>query len=123
MATRSTSYLSVLTLIRAKDEDSGNYTLQVENGDRTQSVGLFLEVKGQSMDYAEGFHPRCVKSWLVLHPPASGLHHSAGCHRGPDGHPPRLGHRPVCGVHHQRAADPGGGVVRLQKHQTVSSAS
>lgn len=66
MATRSTSYLSVLTLIRAKDEDSGNYTLQVENGDRTQSVGLFLEVKGQSMDYAEGFHPRCVKSSLVL---------------------------------------------------------
>lgn len=46
MASPSTSYLSVLTLIRAKDEDSGNYTLQVENGNRTQSVGLFLEVKG-----------------------------------------------------------------------------
>ncbi|XP_060884998.1 platelet-derived growth factor receptor alpha [Labrus mixtus] len=40
-----TSYASVLTLIRAKEEDSGNYTMQVENGDQRSSVGLMLEVK------------------------------------------------------------------------------
>ncbi|XP_041791097.1 platelet-derived growth factor receptor alpha [Chelmon rostratus] len=40
-----TSYMSVLTLIRAKEEDSGNYTMQVENGDQKRSVGLILEVK------------------------------------------------------------------------------
>lgn len=39
--------MSVLTLIRAKEEDSGNYTLRVENGDQSHSVGLILEVKGQ----------------------------------------------------------------------------
>lgn len=42
------SYASVLTLIRAKEEDSGNYTLRVENGDHSRSAGLFLEVKGQT---------------------------------------------------------------------------
>lgn len=40
-----TSYLSVLTLIRAKEEDSGNYTMRVENGDQRRDVGLLLEVK------------------------------------------------------------------------------
>nr|XP_046248139.1 platelet-derived growth factor receptor alpha [Scatophagus argus] len=40
-----TSYLSVLTLIRAKEEDSGNYTMRVKNGDQSQSVGLILDVK------------------------------------------------------------------------------
>ncbi|KAE8294515.1 Platelet-derived growth factor receptor alpha [Larimichthys crocea] len=40
-----TSYMSVLTLIRAKEEDSGNYTMRVENGDQRRNVGLMLEVK------------------------------------------------------------------------------
>ncbi|XP_032381838.1 platelet-derived growth factor receptor alpha [Etheostoma spectabile] len=40
-----TSYMSVLTLIRAKEEDSGNYTMRVENGDQIHDVGLNLEVK------------------------------------------------------------------------------
>uniref|UniRef100_H3BZA2 Platelet-derived growth factor receptor alpha n=1 Tax=Tetraodon nigroviridis TaxID=99883 RepID=H3BZA2_TETNG len=40
-----TSYISVLTLIRAKEEDSGNYTMRVENGDQSRTVGLILEVK------------------------------------------------------------------------------
>ncbi|KAI4828770.1 hypothetical protein KUCAC02_022846 [Chaenocephalus aceratus] len=40
-----TSYLSVLTLIRAKEEDSGNYTIRVENGEHIRDVGLNLEVK------------------------------------------------------------------------------
>ncbi|XP_068174610.1 platelet-derived growth factor receptor alpha [Antennarius striatus] len=40
-----TSYMSTLTLIRAKEEDGGNYTLRVENGDQTDTVGWFLEVK------------------------------------------------------------------------------
>lgn len=39
--------MSVLTLIRAKEEDSGNYTMQVENGYQSGSAGLILEVKGQ----------------------------------------------------------------------------
>ncbi|XP_075943395.1 platelet-derived growth factor receptor alpha [Anarhichas minor] len=40
-----TSYTGVLTLIRAKEEDSGNYTMRVENGDQRRDVGLILEVK------------------------------------------------------------------------------
>ncbi|XP_056234026.1 platelet-derived growth factor receptor alpha [Seriola aureovittata] len=40
-----TSYMCVLTLIRAKEEDSGNYTMRVENGNQIQDVGLNLEVK------------------------------------------------------------------------------
>uniref|UniRef100_G3PMK7 receptor protein-tyrosine kinase n=1 Tax=Gasterosteus aculeatus aculeatus TaxID=481459 RepID=G3PMK7_GASAC len=40
-----TSYMSVLTLIRAKEEDSGNYTMRVENGDQRRDVGLMLQVK------------------------------------------------------------------------------
>uniref|UniRef100_A0A674MP28 Platelet-derived growth factor receptor alpha n=1 Tax=Takifugu rubripes TaxID=31033 RepID=A0A674MP28_TAKRU len=33
-----TSYMSVLTLIRAKEEDSGNYTMRVKNGDQNVSL-------------------------------------------------------------------------------------
>ncbi|KAM3620154.1 uncharacterized protein V6R79_018966 [Siganus canaliculatus] len=40
-----TSYMSALTLIRAKEEDSGNYTMRVENGDQIRSFGFILEVK------------------------------------------------------------------------------
>lgn len=40
-----TSYMSVLTLIRAKEEDSGIYTMRVANGDQSHDVGLILEVK------------------------------------------------------------------------------
>jgi len=41
------SYTGVLTLIRAKEEDSGNYTMRVENGDQRRDVVFILEVKGQ----------------------------------------------------------------------------
>lgn len=47
--------MSVLTLIRAKEEDSGNYTMRVENGDQRRNVGLMLEVKGQREKYPEPF--------------------------------------------------------------------
>uniref|UniRef100_A0A3Q1IV62 Platelet-derived growth factor receptor alpha n=1 Tax=Anabas testudineus TaxID=64144 RepID=A0A3Q1IV62_ANATE len=40
-----TSYVSVLTLIRAKEEDSGNYTMRVKNGNQSQDTDLILEVK------------------------------------------------------------------------------
>ncbi|XP_053286553.1 platelet-derived growth factor receptor alpha [Pleuronectes platessa] len=40
-----TSYMSVLTLIRAKEEDSGNYTMRVENGNQSRDASLILEVK------------------------------------------------------------------------------
>ncbi|XP_054646588.1 platelet-derived growth factor receptor alpha [Dunckerocampus dactyliophorus] len=40
-----TRYLGVLTLIRAKEEDSGNYTMRVENGNQTHSVSFNLQVK------------------------------------------------------------------------------
>ncbi|XP_004084821.1 platelet-derived growth factor receptor alpha [Oryzias latipes] len=43
--TSETSYMSVLTLIRAKGEDSGNYTMRVENGNQSRHVSLILEVK------------------------------------------------------------------------------
>lgn len=49
------SYMSALTLIRAKEEDSGNYTMRVENGDQSRSVGLILEVKGQRGECLEPF--------------------------------------------------------------------
>lgn len=39
--------MSVLTLIRAKEEDSGNYTMRVENGDQSRTIRLNLEVKGR----------------------------------------------------------------------------
>uniref|UniRef100_A0A4W6CDE1 Platelet-derived growth factor receptor alpha n=1 Tax=Lates calcarifer TaxID=8187 RepID=A0A4W6CDE1_LATCA len=43
-----TSYMSALTLIRAKEEDSGNYTMRVQNGNQTRDVGLVLEALLQS---------------------------------------------------------------------------
>ncbi|CAN9500997.1 unnamed protein product [Ophioblennius macclurei] len=43
--TGETSYVSLLTLIRAKEEDSGNYTMRVENGNQSRDVSLNLEVK------------------------------------------------------------------------------
>ncbi|KAM9385980.1 platelet-derived growth factor receptor alpha isoform 2-T2 [Pholidichthys leucotaenia] len=43
--TGETSYTSVLKLIRAKEEDSGNYTMRVENGNQSGDVSLILEVK------------------------------------------------------------------------------
>lgn len=47
--------MSALTLIRAKEEDSGNYTIRVENGDQSRSVGLILEVKGQKEECLKPF--------------------------------------------------------------------
>lgn len=41
------SYRSVLTLIRAKEEDSGNYTMRVDNGNQSRDISLILEIKGQ----------------------------------------------------------------------------
>ncbi|XP_019752641.1 platelet-derived growth factor receptor alpha [Hippocampus comes] len=40
-----TRYSGVLTLIRAKEEDNGNYTMRVENGNQTHSVSFNLKVK------------------------------------------------------------------------------
>uniref|UniRef100_A0A673XGP0 Platelet-derived growth factor receptor alpha n=1 Tax=Salmo trutta TaxID=8032 RepID=A0A673XGP0_SALTR len=40
-----TRYQSVLTLIRAKEEDSGNYTIRVQNGNQTHSHSFSLQVK------------------------------------------------------------------------------
>ncbi|KAL1022590.1 hypothetical protein UPYG_G00029630 [Umbra pygmaea] len=40
-----TRYQSVLTLIRAKEEDSGNYTIRVHNGNQTRSHSFSLQVK------------------------------------------------------------------------------
>uniref|UniRef100_A0A668A048 Platelet-derived growth factor receptor alpha n=1 Tax=Myripristis murdjan TaxID=586833 RepID=A0A668A048_9TELE len=40
-----TRYQSVLTLIRAKEEDSGNYTIRVENGNQSHSHSFSLQVK------------------------------------------------------------------------------
>ncbi|XP_037554264.1 platelet-derived growth factor receptor alpha [Nematolebias whitei] len=39
------SYMSVLTLIRAKEEDSGNYTMHIQNGNLSRDVSFTLEVK------------------------------------------------------------------------------
>lgn len=44
------SYRSVLTLIRVREEDSGNYTMRVENGNQSHEVSLHLVVKGQEED-------------------------------------------------------------------------
>lgn len=41
-------YQSVLTLIRAKEEDSGNYTIRVQNGNQTHSHSFSLQVKGEA---------------------------------------------------------------------------
>ncbi|XP_007550752.1 platelet-derived growth factor receptor alpha [Poecilia formosa] len=43
--TSETSYRSILTLIRVREEDSGNYTLRVENGNQSHEVSLNLVVK------------------------------------------------------------------------------
>ncbi|KAJ8368411.1 hypothetical protein SKAU_G00084390 [Synaphobranchus kaupii] len=40
-----TSYRSILRLIRAKEEDSGNYTIRVDNGNQSQSFNFTLQVK------------------------------------------------------------------------------
>ncbi|KAI2651924.1 Platelet-derived growth factor receptor alpha [Labeo rohita] len=40
-----TSYQSVLTLIRAKGEDSGNYTIRAETGSQIASNSFYLQVK------------------------------------------------------------------------------
>lgn len=49
------SYVSLLTLIRAKEEDSGNYTMRVQNGNQSQDIGLILEVKGQKEECTNPF--------------------------------------------------------------------
>uniref|UniRef100_A0A3B5LUE4 Platelet-derived growth factor receptor-like protein n=1 Tax=Xiphophorus couchianus TaxID=32473 RepID=A0A3B5LUE4_9TELE len=43
--TSETSYRSILTLIRVREEDSGNYTLRVENGNQSHEISLNLVVK------------------------------------------------------------------------------
>lgn len=40
-----TRYLSVLTLIRAKEEDSGNYTMHVKSGNQSRSISFTLQIK------------------------------------------------------------------------------
>lgn len=40
-----TRFLSVLTLIRAKEEDSGNYTMQVTSGHQNRGISFTLQVK------------------------------------------------------------------------------
>ncbi|KAK1175956.1 platelet-derived growth factor receptor alpha-like [Acipenser oxyrinchus oxyrinchus] len=40
-----TRYQSTLTLIRAKEEDSGNYTILVQNGNESVSYTFYLQVK------------------------------------------------------------------------------
>lgn len=123
------SYMSVLTLIRAKEEDSGNYTMRVQNGNQSQHVGLVLEVKGQEEECPKpiltfislDINPATFYSQLVFffsfliftHIPSVGLCYSTCSHCGADGHPPRLSHGPVCGVYYQRAAHSCGGVVHL----------
>lgn len=47
--------MSVLTLIRAKEKDSGNYTMRVENGQKSHNVSLILEVKGQKEECTKQF--------------------------------------------------------------------
>lgn len=42
------SYQSVLTLIRARSEDSGNYTIKAQTGDLTTSHSFYLQVKGET---------------------------------------------------------------------------
>ncbi|KAK7889609.1 hypothetical protein WMY93_025169 [Mugilogobius chulae] len=40
-----TRFLSVLTLIRAKEDDSGNYTMQVTSGNQSRGISFTLQVK------------------------------------------------------------------------------
>ncbi|KAM8889495.1 platelet-derived growth factor receptor alpha [Synchiropus picturatus] len=77
-----TRYLSVLTLIRAKEEDRGNYTMRAENGNQSQSVSFSLQVKvpavivdlmdihhgsamGQSVICVTGGQPTPDVEWFV----------------------------------------------------------
>ncbi|XP_066575984.1 platelet-derived growth factor receptor alpha [Amia ocellicauda] len=41
----ATSYTSILKLIRAKEEDNGNYTIRVSNGDDTPTYTFSMQVK------------------------------------------------------------------------------
>ncbi|CAL8309401.1 unnamed protein product [Lota lota] len=77
-----TRYQSVLTLIRAKEEDSGNYTIRVENGNQSHSHSFTLQVKvpavivelmdlhhgsatGQSVVCIAGGQPTPEVEWFV----------------------------------------------------------
>ncbi|KAF7653152.1 hypothetical protein LDENG_00086480 [Lucifuga dentata] len=77
-----TRYQSVLTLIRAKEEDSGNYTIRVENGNQSHSHSFSLQVKvpavivdlmdlhhgsamGQSVVCIAGGHPTPEVEWFI----------------------------------------------------------
>lgn len=77
-----TRYQSVLTLIRAKEEDSGNYTIRVENGNQSLSYSFTLQVNvpavilelmdlhhgsatGQSVVCIAGGLPTPEVEWLV----------------------------------------------------------
>ncbi|XP_030228589.1 platelet-derived growth factor receptor alpha isoform X2 [Gadus morhua] len=79
---RETRYESVLTLIRAKEEDSGNYTIRVENGNQSHSHSFTLQVKvpavivelmdihhgsatGQSVVCIAGGRPTPEVEWFV----------------------------------------------------------
>lgn len=48
------SYQSVLTLIRARSEDSGNYTIKAQTGDLTTSHSFYLQVKGETYFFTCG---------------------------------------------------------------------
>uniref|UniRef100_A0A673XP56 Platelet-derived growth factor receptor alpha n=1 Tax=Salmo trutta TaxID=8032 RepID=A0A673XP56_SALTR len=74
-----TRYQSVLTLIRAKEEDSGNYTIRVQNGNQTHSHSFSLQVKvivdlmdlhhgsasGQSVVCIAGGMPTPEVEWFI----------------------------------------------------------
>ncbi|TWW57585.1 Platelet-derived growth factor receptor alpha [Takifugu flavidus] len=66
-----TSYMSVLTLIRAKEEDSGNYTMRVENGDQMPAVIVDLmdihhgSATGQSVVCITRGQPTPLVEWFV----------------------------------------------------------
>lgn len=45
------SYQGVLTLIRAKAEDSGNYTIRAETGSQSASNSFYLQVKGGTFSF------------------------------------------------------------------------
>jgi len=58
------SYQAVLTLIRAKAEDSGNYTIRAEIGSLTTSYNFYLQVKGGTFFFCTN---RLILSLLHLH--------------------------------------------------------
>uniref|UniRef100_A0AAY5L4G8 Platelet-derived growth factor receptor alpha n=1 Tax=Esox lucius TaxID=8010 RepID=A0AAY5L4G8_ESOLU len=74
-----TRYQSVLTLIRAKEEDCGNYTIRVHNGNQTRSHTFSLQVKvivnlmdlhqgsvsGQSVVCIAGGMPTPQVDWFI----------------------------------------------------------